>query len=644
MDHAAAIQNAKEIIRVSGHTDFPRRNFLEYGASIAYLAKGLSEKKRSRLTFNFDDWAYAWRDLCDRFDQLVTADPMMLYQPAHSVSKAFHSSNAYIRYFRAGNRTSKTQSGYAEHYFVTTGQQKWRWFPQPAVSTFIVAGLPFTTYAPGVFEKKFLVGEDASTISPMFPEGGKWFNHYDERQHCITIACPACAEAGKAQQCKHPKSTIRLFSNENGWEVLQGASYTLGHFDEHVNEDFFNEARQRTKTVPGGCLIVTGTPLHGYEAWEHRLLTRTYEAGPPSNQINPDDPSSPPLVSLHEIDQFAAGLVPHDQIKMEMALMDSFQIDSRVYGKPAPLADNPVFDRRMLQEMESQCRAPTRGNLLSPRENAKNPHTRKPLVTVRAEDKLEFQTGLDGPLRVWKEPEPNEIYIASVDTAGGLLSPGKKYEGDASCCSILRVHTSGSAIALELVAQWHGWITPYDYADEVFKVAVWYNSAVVVIELTGGLGVAVVQRLRNDHGYWNIYRETQDLTAIEPELDSRMGVDTNISTKPFMISALQQFIKTKTLQIYDKATISELVAFEQKINSRGGARLEHVKYQGAGGSKDDRVMSLAIGCVTAISYAPVLGQLAANNANMDPSKNRANLSTDMAGVYRDLAAEKGSQL
>lgn len=299
-------------------------------------------------------WAEAFRKLYDNFDRIVEADPMVLYQPANRAAQEFHSSDAFIRYFRAGNRTSKTQSGYAEHYFLTTNQNKWRYFPNAAHSTFII-GVNFSKYCPAVFEKKFLTGEQGNPLSPMFPKGGKWLHKYDERRHEIQIACSKCANAGKAATCPHQKSTIRLFSDTEGWEVLQGGAYMLGHFDEHIDEDFFNEAIQRLQTAGRqSCLLVTGTPLHGFEAWEHRRLTQLHNEGPPQNRVDPDNSESAPFVSLHEIDQFEAGLVPHERIKMSMTIMDEFEVESRVYGRPAPLAKNPVFDRRALADMRKE--------------------------------------------------------------------------------------------------------------------------------------------------------------------------------------------------------------------------------------------------------------------------------------------------
>lgn len=630
MDATLALKAARKILRVRGLDDTATYdNFLDFAGLVSDVARDLTPKEKSQLGFDLKEWAENFRRMYDNFDKLVQSDPMMLYRPANQAAFEFHSSPAYIRYFRAGNRTSKTQSGYAEHYLIATGQHKWRKFSQPPSSTFIVAGLPFTTYAPGVFERKFLTGEDANPLSPMFPVGGKWFYHYDERQHTITLACPTCAQEGKAGTCPHPKSTIKLFSNENGWEVLQGAAYLMGHFDEHVDESFFAEARQRTKTVPGGCLIVTGTPLHGYEAWEHRLLTRVWEAGSPENRMDPDDVQSPPLVSLHQVDQYTAGLVPHSVIKMEQALMDEFEIDSRIYGRPAPLAKNPVFDRKILQQLRANARNPLRGAL--------SLEVEKPFIAVTPDDKIVFRTDLEGEVRVWEKPDPDGVYICSVDTAAGLQDRTKDKTGDASCATVLKLGQSGLGITLEMVAQYHGWRTPYEYADLLFLLGTYYNSALMVIELTGGLGIAVMQRLRNDHVYWNLYREASDATHVEMRLDGRLGIDTNASTKPFMIASLKQFIKEGRIKIPCTATISELTAFEQENTGRGGVALSSPRFRGAGGAHDDRVMSLAIGTSTALTYTPLIAQF---QGQLMRKVDKKMAGPDMLSVYSMLKEEK----
>lgn len=628
MSDLETLANAKLILRAARvpTEEVPRvHDFLEYGEVVAKAARELTAKQKDKLPFKLREWATAFRTLYDNFNAIVEADPGIIYEPANQAALDFHASRAYLRYFRAGNRTSKTQSGYMEHYLTVTGQHRWRPTNPPPVSTFIVAGLPFTTYADGVFEKKFLLGEDRNPLSPLFPEGGKWLNRYDSRTYCITIACPPCANQGKAGSCKHPKSTIKLFSNENSWEVLQGAAYTLGHFDEHVDESFFDEARQRTKTT-GGCIIVTGTPLHGFEAWEHRRLTSVFLDGPPANLVNPLDATSSPIVSLHRCSMYEGGLVPKVDIDMESSLMDEFEREARIMGNPAPLAKNPVFDRAMTTKLKHACRPPTKGSL----------YTAIPLPELRDDPaQIEFHSALVGPLRVWKQPEAGEVYLVAVDTASGLTERVErglvKRDGDASCASVLRVLPHGMGLGLEMVAQYHGWLTPYDYASEVMKLAVKYNGALTVVELTGGLGLAVMQRLKNDFFYWNLYREPTNLANVRFKLDARLGVDTSATTKPFMVACLKQFIREGRLSLYDDATVEELNAFEQVTVGAGGAVLSQPKYMGAGGAKDDRVMSLAIACAVAIS-SPHLLFLAEHTQQTKPegpapSKDMASLKT-----------------
>lgn len=624
LDSIDVLAGAKKILGAARipFEERPRvRDFFAYGELVASVAKDLTSKQKEALGFPFKDWAIGFRKLYDDFDALVAADPGMLYEPANPASLAFHCSPAYIRYFRAGNRTSKTQSGYMEHYLTVTGQHKWRPTNYPPVSTFIVAGLPFTSYAGAVFSKKFLTGEDSNPLSPLFPEGGKWLYHYDSRTYTITIACPDCANAHRAQSCKHAKSSIQLLSNEKSWEDLQGAAYTLGHFDEHVDEGFFDEARQRTKTTRGG-IIVTGTPLHGFEAWEHRRLTSVFEEGPPTNLVNAKDPKSRPIISLHQCSMYQGGLVPKEDIDMEAALMDEFERDARIYGIPAPLAKNPVFDREALKNMKAKCRPAMRGTL----------HCDKVLTEIQEPTDVQFFSDISGPMRVWKQPEEGEIYIVAVDTASGLTDRVDKgllkRDGDASCASVLRVFPHGLGLGLEMVAQYHGWLTPYEYATEVMKLAVKYNGALTVVELTGGLGLAVMQRLKNDFFYWNLYREPSNLANVKFRLDPKLGVDTSATTKPFMVACLKQFIREGRLSVYDEATIGEFTAFEQITVGAGGAVLSQPKYMGAGGAKDDRVMSLAIACSVTVSSPHLVFQAEYAKENRPEGPK---VSKDMAG-------------
>lgn len=621
-----ALTKAAEIIQIAKVKDPPPvKNFNEYATLAAYAARSLSNRDRMAMPW-LQDWAETWRALYDNFDKTICADPMLLYKPAHPVAEEFHSSQAFFRYFMAGNRTSKSQSGYAEQYFYLTGTHPYRYVPPGVHHTFLVAGLPFSTYAGKVFEAKLLTGEEGNELSPMFPIGGKWFYHYNERERELLIACPQCAEAGKAGSCKHPKSSLKLFSCEQGAEVLQGQAYILGHFDEDTPATFWNEGRQRLKTVRHSGAIATGTPLHGPDTWEQKQVI-IWRNGPPENLIDEDDPKSLPLVSVHQISMWDAGLVPHSQIKMEMKLMDEFEVRARVYGEAVPLTDSPVFDRRKLAEIKARdVEAPMRGEIVPKSVIAPDGKPHNPaLIELRPEAQFDVVQRLEGPLRIWEKPEKHGVYLIAVDVAAGMR------DHDYSCAMVLKVGKCGAEPTIKVVAQWHGWINQLDFAAEVFKLGVWYNSALVAIELTGGYGRATMLKLKNELHYWNLHREQADYALVNPQLDARIGVDTTADSKALMISALQRFINSNTITCPCEATIAELVAFEQVTRNAQGNKLTTVKYRGASGSNDDRVMALAIGASIVVS-SPILA-CAVQQAAVEATWKKEEPSKNMKEIY-----------
>jgi hypothetical protein len=269
--------------------------------------------------------------------------------------------------------------------------------------------------------------------------------------------------------------------------------------------------------------------------------------------------------------------------------MDEFEIESRVYGRPAALAKNPVFDRKILYEMREKCADPMRGEFACS----------TPLHEVTETTPMVFKADPTGALRIWEFPKPGEQYILGVDTAAGLRNQ------DASCTSVVKVLMEGGRLRLDMVAQYHGWLGLFDYADAIFKLAVAYNCGLVVIELTGGLGRGVLERLKGSKAgdglcYWNIFRDTQKGEFVQFRQDERFGLDTTPYSKPSMIGALQQLIKDHGLRVKCRDTISELVAFAQEMTDMGNPR-----YRGAGGTHDDRVMSLVLAAYVAMTY-PVL--------------------------------------
>jgi hypothetical protein len=169
---------------------------------------------------------------------------------------------------------------------------------------------------------------------------------------------------------------------------------------------------------------------------------------------------------------------------------------------------------------------------------------------------------------------------------------------------------------MHLVAQYWGWANMFDYADEIKKGALWYNCATVVVELTGGYGRGVVQRLKRQLFYWNIFRDTNKPELVDVQPDARHGIDTNMETKPLMVGCLQQAVKERLLYMKCADTLREFLAFGQE-KTEGGHRM---RYRGMG-DRDDRVMSCAIAAYTIFTYTTrVYDFLLASRMGLEPTE------------------------
>lgn len=581
-------------------------NFLDY-ANFVRDVIGEWPKKKVKDTLWLKEFALGLRKLRDDFAAIVEADPMVVYKPAHSMALEFHQSCAMVRYFRAPNRTSKTQSGVADNHWVATGQHPYRPRP-PLPSAVAVVGTNFSKYCPKTFETKYLLGEGGNPLSPVYPEGGKWFHSYDKRKHIIYLGCAECAEKGNAGACKHAKSSIILFSDVEGPAVLAGGQYAQIQFDEQIQHSFFGESIKRLETVPNSGMIVTETPLGGKGFWTHKVLTRDARAAkkiPGTDRL---------LVSLHTIDQFSAGLSDPALIKASMELMSGPEIEARVYGRPAAFSETGVFDSHMLGEMQGMTEDPKRVNLYLPEE--KDVDGQRPtdlLFWVPQGTKPEIREEEEGHLRIWRDPDPSGQYIIGCDVAHGLL------HGDASAASVLRMYHYGHDLHFDQVAQLHGWINPRIYAEECMKLALLYNDAIIVPERRGP-GDEMIRTLK-ELGYWNVFRDVSDPAQNEFSPDPILGLDTNVRTKGQMVAMLQQVIKDRrtgrsTLKVRCIDTLEELGCYSQEVTDLG-----NVRFNGSSGMHDDRVISLMLAVYAAKAFGIYDHTTDLNRAREEARKN-----------------------
>ncbi len=187
------------------------------------------------------------------------------------------------------------------------------------------------------------------------------------------------------------------------------------------------------------------------------------------------------------------------------------------------------------------------------------------------DDNAEFDKGA---LWVWKEPIDSHEYILSNDTAEGQ---GDK--ADNSCFQILDIAT------LEQVAEFYSnSVPPHILGQIINEVALYYNTALVVVE-TNGPGVAVISQLQHDLFYENIYYESSIAGKSGRSKQEKAGITVNRINRPIFLERLQHRLMNGSVRINSNRFVRELHTF---IFNPVTKRAESLR-----GHHDDSIFSLA---------------------------------------------------
>lgn len=215
--------------------------------------------------------------------------------------------------------------------------------------------------------------------------------------------------------------------------------------------------------------------------------------------------------------------------------------------------------------------------------------------------KLTFTDSPVGTLKVWRMPLPGVSYTIGVDVATGKNRDAAKQQRlhrvidgddetrgsrDFSAAQVIDDDTG------EQVCSFHANINTYDVALRIFALAIWYNTALLAVEVNNqGQGVQdILQRL----GYTNFYVHLRN-EKIEPNLGDapEYGFKTTSITRPRMIARTHELLQHcaslrrnhQESLIHDDRLIKELSTFE--FDDNGECR-------GMGRNKDDRVIAWMI--------------------------------------------------
>jgi hypothetical protein len=194
----------------------------------------------------------------------------------------------------------------------------------------------------------------------------------------------------------------------------------------------------------------------------------------------------------------------------------------------------------------------------------------------------------------WKEPIEGHRYIMGVDVS----------RGDSEDFSSINIVDFDDR---EQVLEYIGKIPPDDLAQIAYKWAIIYGNAFIVVDITGGMGVATSRKLQ-ELNYKNLYIDgvnTQNIWEYNAKAMEKIP-GLNFNNKRTQITAAFEEQLRKGFAVRSSRLLNELNTFVYMKNGRP----DHMK-----GSHDDAIMSM--------SMALYAGDLCFNQLQKTESVNRA---------------------
>jgi hypothetical protein len=172
-----------------------------------------------------------------------------------------------------------------------------------------------------------------------------------------------------------------------------------------------------------------------------------------------------------------------------------------------------------------------------------------------------------GALWIWKEPIANKEYYFGIDCSEGVGA-------DNSCIQVFDIE------AKEQVSEFYSNnITPYEFAQVIYELAILYNNALLIIEEMSA-GLSVINTLQNELYYDNFHYNNPD------SKNARIGIKTTSANRPLILTSFQTAILQKSIKINSFRLLQEMNCFEYNNTTK---RPEAQK-----GKHDDAIMALSM--------------------------------------------------
>jgi hypothetical protein len=237
------------------------------------------------------------------------------------------------------------------------------------------------------------------------------------------------------------------------------------------------------------------------------------------------------------------------------------------------------------------------------------PRTVKPIATLRLDRDLVSDRTLFTPdkkrgMVMWEKPrcgdDPDRPKPAThSDTP---CSRCHRYYIGADVARSADEHSDYSALTIfngttgDQAARLSGRIDPVQLADQIEMIGTLYNNAMVVIELTGGLGMWTQKTLRDVWHYPNIYRwkSGKDDSLPGKGVKQALGWTTTYDSRKLLFSAFREALRYEKIRIYDPILLAQIEAAYYDEDGRWELDIGH----------DDVLVSAMLSWIAVMQYPP----------------------------------------
>jgi len=180
----------------------------------------------------------------------------------------------------------------------------------------------------------------------------------------------------------------------------------------------------------------------------------------------------------------------------------------------------------------------------------------------------------EGEYKIWKRPEPHNLYTIGVDVGEGV---GRNY-------SVVQILDITDLKAIEQVAVYsNNTLDPYHFATKLIEIAEQWGNPPLCVERNNS-GGQVIDVLNEKHHYELLVSYTHGSNA-KYNTTERKGILSNTNTKYEGVSNMRYWVnKLCAVKINDIVTVQEFETFVRQPNNTWSGKSSK--------NNDDRVMSL----------------------------------------------------